>query len=489
MPLPHVLDAPVWVRESGNDPRFPRDRYLVGFGLSDDISAKGLDDARLAATTEISSQIEVQIKSQIEQITREIRQNQDINLKTDFTQISSADTAALFRGTTSADSYQDPSKGTWYALVVVPREQVADEFLKEGESQLAQVRAEHDQSEQAERSHSPTVAIQSAIKAYTGLLQIEKDACRALAILPNNAGVKQRVDNLAVPELKTEVVKQLGELMSRVQLEVVGGDRQQGSPGAALPEPLTFQAQYLESSTPIALSYFPWRATVDGNATRAVLLRDSTDGDGKAGFRLQELHLTGKNANLATAALDYGASAGPVAEEFPRRVTFTYFLPTFATTRVLVAIDERIDDKPSTSNIADDKVSTFLTGLGIAVVKNDGSLRAPDLATSPVETIKRLVGDRADYVIYGTVDCRFSSKPRTQTFYKTRASLNALELLTGRVLHVDVSPEDTKIAKLDPAQAAAASIEMAFGEGRILTALEQAFQQRLAEGKEFGAEH
>jgi hypothetical protein len=99
------------------------------------------------------------------------------------------------------------------------------------------------------------------------------------------------------------------------------------------------------------------------------------------------------------------------------------------------------------------------------------------------------VGDRADYVIYGTVDCRYSSKLRNTVFYKTRASLNALELLTGRVLHVDVSPEDTKIAKLDPAQAAAASIEMVFGSGKILTSLEQAFRQRLTEGKDFGTDH
>ena len=451
--------APSWV-STGRAPTYPASHYLVGVGLSEPalMPDEALERAKASALAEIAHQIETRVVSEIRS------QSRDVSRDDHHTQriVTETDTILQSRqvvgGLAELEKYFDRSSGTGAVLAVVSRARLADRFLGDATRAQKEALAHLAEWEQGGATGDPATGLKLLVQARHALSSALAEAVRARAVgLADETPA--RVKALKLDELWNRVARNFDQMAGAIRVEVASGNAQRVGLSGNAPAPVTVKF-VTTAGRPVA--GFPVIVYCMRDAEKVVLHRDTTDREGTITFSLKGLRVTGVASNTAEVALDFAAVAEHVTLP-PPSARITYTLPTRASTRVAVVIQESIDRAPHEPSRVAAMLREHLAGLGFQVVSPTLPAPAATLVRETTEALIHTFQPACDYLIAGVVETGLSSETGGLVFYKCQAEVRALELASGGIVSVVVPREETKAGgrKGQKAQVAEDSLDRA----------------------------
>ncbi|MBI2378328.1 MAG: LPP20 family lipoprotein [Deltaproteobacteria bacterium] len=426
--------APGWVSRKPH-PKFPAEAHLVGLGsasLTGD-EKRDLEAAEASARKDVLTQIQVSVKSVSEAFEKEEHKNGESFDTARFSEQTQQSVSGTLEGVRIVDSYVDSGSKTRYALAVLSR---ADAAAGLESAMGAADRAVRGAFDKAKSAQNGDVALRALLDAYS---EAEKN---------ESTLVLYRALTRKSPEiLKTSAVReQVAAWVGTLRFTVKSGDNQPASTGQPLAEPVVFALMAGNGPVPEA----PIRVDLDGQGS--VTGGAKTDAEGLATVRVSEVKSNNSPEQHVLAAVDWPGwlvdrSSRLRAAAFgltPVEARATYSFKTVATTRIAIAIEEKIVWKDSAkteapgSPIFAPKISALLASQGFDVRPGAsfGGLSAAQLATASAADLKGKVATDAEVLITGTISADFMNRmcDNCPSFYKAAGSLRAVDTRTGKLV-------------------------------------------------------
>lgn len=242
-----AAQVPDWYT-SHTDASYPPEEFIIGVGSGS--GGNGIESAKKAALVDIVSQIRVQVQSEMKDVTQSFQMNKDEQIYSDFRNQTRTVVSGEISGAEIAETYIDQSTNTAYALAVVNRKTYSETIgseLANGWKQASDLRSAAKDYLSKGRLVEAIQSIQQARKVVAPLMarQVLYDA------VARSAFQSQLSFN---PNVLQEDIR---NLLSRVKVEIVGGNRQTGKIGAIFPQPLAVRVSVENGDSSVPCSGVP----------------------------------------------------------------------------------------------------------------------------------------------------------------------------------------------------------------------------------------
>lgn len=214
-------------------PKYPEKVYILGVGLADMTGAnkEDLERAKASALSDIASQIEVKIKSNLRMIENEVKSKRGISYTEYIEKRTEQDVEACLRGVQIVITGFAPKEKTAYCLAVLHRAKAASLIEEELNSLLKDIKSLLSDADKYYEEGKVVTAIQSLKKAIDKFYQAESKKVLLNSISP-------------VPAFETspitieDIFSKIRRILNEIEIEKVSGDNQEAEIGRNLPEPL-----------------------------------------------------------------------------------------------------------------------------------------------------------------------------------------------------------------------------------------------------------
>ncbi len=450
-------DRPEWL-EGGRDHRFPTQRYLVGVGSGPATGDETADTNRAdsAARANIAKQIQVQVKEAITDIQREEEGKKgSAGSVTEVKSESSVDLS--LEGVTIAERYFDSKRDIHYSLAVLERSDAAGR-LRDKIRDLLKAVAEVGKAAQ---SYESKFQIFLALSNYLRNLNLYQEAYShqlVLRVLVGSGGGMAAFSEgdsagLEKLDLRTEIEKaktRIQDLLSSLELEVAGGDKQKGEVGQPLGEDLKAKVVFERASF-----RYPQKGFNVGFAFiqgKGRLLEKVQAGDsGTSVSKVYEISAPGDSGVAvveATLLPDGLSKEGELEPNFIQalnraRADFTIDLPA---KRFVVKIFETNAGQPVSNSAVEGEIIKGLFGQGFLVIEERAvgeKISDTALKFGNIPQIVSALRPIAEVVIFGEVQAAESSRMGQIVFSRARGTVRAVRTDNGKVLAtVDLEVKD-----------------------------------------------
>ena len=441
-------DRPEWLA-GGKIPRFPAQRYLVGVGSGPATGDETADTNRAdsAARANIAKQIQVQVKEAITDIQREEEGNKgSAGSVTEVKSESSVDLS--LEGVTIAERYFDSKRDVHYSLAVLERSNAAGR-LRDKIRDILKAAAEVGKAAQSYESRFQIFLALSNHLRYLNLYQEASSHQLVLRVLAGSSGEMEAFaegesSGLEKRDLRTEIEKaktRIQDLLSSLELETAGGDKQKGEVGQPLGEGLKVRVVYEK-----AASRYPQKGFNVGFVFlqgKGRLLEKVQSGDsGISVSKVYEISAPGDSGVAvveATLLPDGLSKEGELEPNFSQalkraRADFTIDLPS---KRFVVKIFETNAGQPVSNSVVEGEIVQGLVSQGFPVIEQKVVLEKISETTLRSGNIPQIVGalrSIAEVVIIGEVQAAESSRMGQIVFSRARGTVRAVRTDTGKIL-------------------------------------------------------
>lgn len=430
MPPGPAEARPPWV-DAVSHPRFPDSRYLLAVGSaspgdSDTDSRTAADtDARASLVRIIQSKVATdQVAAKAMDIVVDALGKASGAESTEYQELTHIYSEGFLFGSKVVERYVARSSGTHYSLAVLERSVAAREFAVKIQDRLSQ----------AEDRTAALAGRTSRVGALAPLV----DACRLYrdaAVLRSTHRVLVGKDVDPERDLLSKVTGDLKRLLEDLRLEVVSGQGQSGSPGAALPEPVVVRVTLQEAGgarpvPSVRLTLAPQHPEEITLSARTL----ETDESGRAAFRVPLVRATGSPTEAIRVAVD----VPDVAERLPdRSLAVSFSIPTRETLKILVLTEEANLGRAIRPPILAVSLQDALRKDGYpivnpALVVTGGN--AARLRTAEPETLRRTLGDRVDVVLRGRAWTEEAGQILGMPGARSHAEIEGIYLRSGQTV-------------------------------------------------------
>lgn len=210
-------------------------RYLIGVGSADGSNA--VEKAKKNAQVDLVSQIKVQVKGEMKNVTESFQLNKNESIYSDFTSQSRTIVNEEIPGIAIVETMVDPSTQTAYALASLDRGQYARSIEEEMNAAWNQASELRNSADTFLGKGKLSEALQSCAEARRLIV----------AVLPKKAlhdavaGKAYAAPNALTP---VSLTTDMRTILAGVKLEKTEGDRQAGKIGSRFAKPLRIRALY-----------------------------------------------------------------------------------------------------------------------------------------------------------------------------------------------------------------------------------------------------
>ncbi len=432
--VPTVSNGPDWIR-TGDVKGYPVGNFIRARGVSqpEHTETDAFDLARVNALTQISEQIMARVESQFDSIQRQIVYNDSIDSFEDVAINTRMETSELLAGATKVEEWYDPESGTAYAFLVMNRLALSERLCNQATDKKKEALGYLESSRTALGSKDFTNALKSVVHARRAAAVALSSHAKALAV-GTDKKQKGRFDALDLGGLWNNVVQDHDRQASAIQLKVLSGNEQVANLSGNVKEQIVVKVTG-PSGKPLAGFPMTVRLPEKIRDSATVIPRaETTNEKGLFAFSLKEIAATGSHANAVKVELDF-AAIEKRSDAVPPSCTVTYLMPTMETTRIAVVIHETVQGKENPNSIVGEAIKVSLNDLGFQVTSPDlAGKSVKQVAGMSMKALAKLFGGKYDYVIVGTAESDYSSTTALGICFKTRVSLDALELETSKTI-------------------------------------------------------
>jgi len=438
-PISIDSNAPNWVK-TGDVKGYPVGSFIRARGISspEHTETDALDLARVDALTQISEQIMTRVKSQLDSIQRQVVHNDKIDSFEDVAINTRLETSELLAGANKVEEWYDPQTGTGYVFLVMNRLALSERLCNQANDKKKEALGYLDSSRSAWENHEYTNALKSVVHARRAAAVALSNHAKAIAV-GTDKKQKSRFDSLDLGGLWNDVVQDHDRQTSAVQMKVLSGNEQVANLSGNVKKEIVVK---VTSRNGKPLSGFPVTVRLPEKISRSATViprAETTNDKGLFAFSLKELAATGSRANKVTVELDF-AAIEERSDAVPPSCTVTYLMPTMQSTKIAVVIYETIEGRENPKSILGEAIKVSLNDLGFQVAFPDLSGKSiKQVAKMSSKAVEKLFGGKYDYVITGTAESTFSSKTPAGICFKTRVSLDAIELESSKTIPFKIS--------------------------------------------------
>jgi hypothetical protein len=431
-------DAPAWVR-TGRVPGLLDAMHITGLGYSasDLPEADAYDQAKLAAFTDISTQIETFVSNEFTSIQRSVFHNEDIDETADYRSVSRQVTREVLAGVEVVRRYYAPETGTACVVAAMDREKYGRRLLKQAEDARTAADGYLEAFARSQAEGGASESARSLVLARGAMDTVIGAHLKAIAVKAPPS-IQGRIAALNDPERTARITQELARFKNRVRIAPVSGNEQKALLTGLLREPVVVEVRLEEDGESVPLPAFPMRVIVeDESKATAIPHGETTDSEGRFSFDLRELKSTGSAANTVLVQLDFQAIHKNCSIEGPA-LGITYFMPTRDNTRIGVIIHETVDGTENRNAYTGSALKEALTDLGFQVIRVEPGKDVEDVVALPQADLVSRFGPSCDYLIVGTAVAERSSSDGNIEWYFTRLTIDAIELETAKTIHLEV---------------------------------------------------
>jgi len=406
---------PSWVGNPYRHPRVNRATHMADEGSSTGTSGAAREAAILHALSGISGTIMSEITTELEVVTKQRRQDDDVTWTEDLKKSIRTRSQDTLPGHDMVDSWIDTENGETVVLVVVSRKLLCSTLFPGVERAIT----EAGEYLTTPAAPMPTQALKDALLAY-GVLGGDRmvDAIKSRVVAEHSVEKQRAERNFArATEMLDEASKRVARLARTIRIDKLSGDGQTGDVRGSLAEPLSARLSVVdESGSTHALARFPARfVTAQDPGPALAHPSASTDDNGLISCKVSDLVPTGKASNEIVIEAGFGELAPSYDRSRIPSEHFTYLLPTPGQTSVLVLISDDFEGDPLDRQITGDHLADHLSkrGFDVKVVdptSREGRILAAIDDTALAKRVEDLHPGAFDYVIHGHTKTRFSSR-------------------------------------------------------------------------------
>jgi hypothetical protein len=294
---------PAWYATHTHNAYQP-EQYILGVGTAD--GANAIEKAKKNAQIEIVSQIRVQVKGEMKNVSESYQIDRNESIASDFSSTSRSIVNEEIAGISIVETFVDPSTQTAYALAALDRTQYARTLSDEMNAAWDQSFGLRTSADDYLRRGKLSDALQNCSEARSLIA----------AALPKKAlhdAVAGRA--YAPPHAITPVslTMDMRSMLSKVRIEKLGGDDQTGKIGSRFAVPMTVRVLY--DDVPVSGAALMFETTDE-----RTLSETATDGKGQASYAGFVRSLPGNTVRvkpaLGTLAKEFQQSAASSAVRF-----------------------------------------------------------------------------------------------------------------------------------------------------------------------------
>lgn len=242
-----MAQVPEWYTSHTNA-KYPSKDFIIGVGSAS--GENGLEAAKKAALADIVSQMRVQVQSEMKVVDQSFQMNNDEQIYSDFKKQTRTVVSDEITGAEIAETAFDQASNTAYALAVLNRDAYSQSVGSEISSGWKQASALRTAAKDYFSKGRLTEAIQSIqqIRQVIAPLVAKQVLCNAVAGSPFQSEFTFH------PGVLQEDIR---NFLSRVKIEKIGGDKQEGKTGKNFPDPMAVRVSLENADTAVPCSGVP----------------------------------------------------------------------------------------------------------------------------------------------------------------------------------------------------------------------------------------
>jgi hypothetical protein len=260
--------APAWYTTHAHGSYQPA-QYLLGAGSAD--GANAIEKAKKNAQVDIVSQIKVQVKGEMKNVSTSFQLDKNETISSDFSSRSRTAVNEEITGIEIVETYVDPSTQTAYALAALDRQKYARSLSDEMNAawtQSSDLRAAADEFLKRGK-------VQDALRSCADARMLIVAALPKKALHDAVAGKAYTAPNPITP---VSLTADMQAMLSNMKIEKVSGDKQTGKIGSRFGVPMKVRVTY--KNTVVANAPVRFETT-----DKTQLSETMTDEQGEAEFR------------------------------------------------------------------------------------------------------------------------------------------------------------------------------------------------------------
>jgi len=263
-----LAQVPEWAK-TYNHKKYPAARYFLGVGVAQDQAA-----AIELARADLAKQIQVRIESELESIESELQEGDRVSLKSQVTAKTKSVVTETIAGIQIVEKQK--VKNNYYILAALNKAQ----YLAGLEVQMSEILEKTNQLISSARELSQQGRIQAAVNNFLDAQNIIPEFYTKSALYTALTGTRYpNHEQFTAPGILAE----LRAILSKISLQIISGEGQEGSAGKPLPAPIVLRVGYQTDSQMVGVANFPVVAQYqDGN----VIQRLTSADDGQVVFNI-----------------------------------------------------------------------------------------------------------------------------------------------------------------------------------------------------------
>lgn len=288
-----LAQVPAWYT-SHNDAQYPISDFIIGVGSGN--GEHGIDNAKKAALADIVSQMRVQVKSEVKNVTESFQMNNDEKIYSDFKSQSRAVVSDEITGAEIVETAVDQTTQTSYALAVLNR----DAYCQSIGSELTSGWKQASDLRNAGKDYMSKGRLVEAVQSVQQVRQVISPLIAKQVLYNAVAKSPFQSDLMFNPNVLQEDIR---GFLSQVRIEKTSGDNQQGKIGVTFPQPFVVTVSVVNGSQPVLSVGVPVEFVYNG---RVSLGQGVTDAHGVCSISTVVRPVTGEGIQARLAIPDLG---------------------------------------------------------------------------------------------------------------------------------------------------------------------------------------
>lgn len=435
----NAQEQPKWAEDLPNLPA--KAGWYQGLGMA---KAAGKEDtawdaAASRARTQIASQIRVRINSSVTHAVQETAAGTDMSLTDAYASTTEQITTATLEGIV-LERWFDEDNGLLYAYGAISQAEVEARFREKMQDALASARTYNAAAQKALERDDPFTACSQLLEAMKVVSLAEASLERTISASLDGSGPNVPV----FPVLQTKICG----VLSRLQFEVLGGDRQEAQRGKALGQPLKGRIQFQSDRGILPVRNAQVAAAFVAPATGKLPTDFRTTAAGEFVIPVNEIS-SGEAANRIRVSLALPGLAA-LAGRYPDLsrcnnstfLDYAFSLKSRSTSTVAIRIIETNLGSPRAKSSVQEQIQRLLVGGRYTVVEDSRVLRLVSeaqlnqaITSGDYHTVSTALGNIAEIAVIGQVEATQRNNPMPQIFFSAgRAVVRVVDCKTGVVL-------------------------------------------------------
>jgi hypothetical protein len=432
-------NKPTWAKDLPNLPARPG--WYQGLGMAKATSKEDTawDVAAGRARTQIAAQIRVRINSSVSHAVQETASGTEMSMTDAYASTTEQLTTATLEGIV-LDRWYDEDAEMLYAYGSISQAEVERRFQEKMQDALASARVFNAAARKAIARDDPFTACGQLLEAMKVISLAEASLERTISASLDESGPNTPV----FPVLQSQMCGYL----SRLQFEILGGDRQEAQRGKNLSEPLhgrvTFNSDH--GVIPVRNAQIAATFVAPGSGKLPTDFRTSDRGEFSvpvneisSGEATSRIRVTLALPGLAALAGHFHDLARCVNTTF---VDYTYLLKSRASSTVAIRIVETNMGAPRAKSSVQEQIQKLLVGSRYTVVEDSKVLRivTEDQLTQAITSgdyhaVAVPLGKIAEIAVIGQVEATQRNSPFPGMYFGAgRAVVRVLDCKTGVIL-------------------------------------------------------